>query len=54
MKKSNRKIRISPEYRRMEKNALNWIKCDVCGHFYLHPDIKNGICDKCEEKYGSL
>ena len=54
-KKSNRKIRLFPEYKkRFKKEALNWIKCGVCGRFRLYPDIKNGICDGCEEKYGKI
>lgn len=54
-KKSSRKIRLFPEYKKkFEKEALDWIKCGVCGHFYLFPDIKDGICDRCEKKYGKL
>ena len=49
-KKSNRKIKLFPDHREMEKKFLNWVKCKVCGHFYLYPDIKNWICNRCEEK----
>lgn len=54
-KKSSRKIKLFPECKKkFEKAALDWIKCGVCGHFWLSHDIKNGICNKCEAKYKDI